>query len=79
MLWCDVYVAGHGVLIAQWLALDRLWCSRAQAVLPNLQCLALDPVHLAIVYEYTSWHKRTGCEFHMCAVCADFGDLEWKA
>ena len=28
-------------------------------VFPNLRGMALDPVHLAIVYEYAQWHKRT--------------------
>ena len=28
-------------------------------VCPNLLCLSLDPVHLAIVYEYGQWNKRT--------------------
>ena len=31
-----------------------------QEVCPNLQAMALDPVHLAIVFEYASWRKRTG-------------------
>eukprot|EP00438_Fugacium_kawagutii_P027022 Skav232520 [mRNA] locus=scaffold1096:926666:934699:- [translate_table: standard] len=26
---------------------------------PNLECLSLDPVHLAIVYEYAQWGKRS--------------------
>ena len=30
-----------------------------QLVCPNLKGLALDPVHLAIVYEYAQWRKRT--------------------
>ena len=30
-----------------------------KAVFPNLSGLALDPVHLAIVYEYAQWRKRT--------------------
>ena len=30
-----------------------------QPVFPNLKGLALDPVHLAIVYEYAQWRKRT--------------------
>ena len=30
-----------------------------QKVFPNLHGLALDPVHLAIVYEYAQWRKRT--------------------
>eukprot|EP00438_Fugacium_kawagutii_P031302 Skav215324 [mRNA] locus=scaffold1788:60702:61796:+ [translate_table: standard] len=30
-----------------------------QQVFPHLQGLALDPVHLAIVYEYAQWRKRT--------------------
>lgn len=30
-----------------------------QRVFPHLQGLALDPVHLAIVYEYAQWRKRT--------------------
>lgn len=28
-------------------------------VCPNLRCLCLDPVHLAIVYEYAQWGKKT--------------------
>ena len=28
-------------------------------ICPNLDCLSLDPVHLAIVYEYAQWGKRT--------------------
>ncbi len=28
-------------------------------VLPMLKAMALDPVHLPIVYEYSTWHKRT--------------------
>ena len=30
-----------------------------KAAFPNLSGLALDPVHLAIVYEYAQWRKRT--------------------
>ena len=30
-----------------------------RAICPNLQCLCLDPVHLAIVYEYAQWGKRS--------------------
>jgi hypothetical protein len=30
-----------------------------QQACPSLQCVALDPIHLAIVYEYAQWHKRT--------------------
>ena len=28
-------------------------------ICPNLSCLSLDPVHLAIVYEYAQWGKKT--------------------
>ncbi|CAE7796366.1 unnamed protein product [Symbiodinium sp. CCMP2592] len=28
-------------------------------ILPNLQALCLDPIHLAIVYEYATWRKKT--------------------
>ena len=37
---------------------SKLWL-HLRKVLPNMQIMALDPVHLAIVYEYASWHKRT--------------------
>ena len=30
-----------------------------KGVCPNLTCLCLDPVHLAIVYEYAQWGKRS--------------------
>ncbi len=30
-----------------------------QAVCPNICSMCLDPVHLAIVYEYATWRKRT--------------------
>ena len=30
-----------------------------KGICPNLCCLSLDPVHLAIVYEYAHWKKRT--------------------
>eukprot|EP00969_Alexandrium_andersonii_P059566 2622836-Alexandrium_andersonii.AAC.1 len=33
--------------------------SGLQGVLPGLEMLALDPVHLAIVYEYSTWRKKT--------------------
>ena len=26
---------------------------------PNLECMCLDPIHLAIVYEYAQWNKQT--------------------
>ena len=32
---------------------------RMKALCPNLKCLCLDPNHLAIVYEYAQWGKRT--------------------
>ena len=28
-------------------------------ICPNLKCLCLGPIHLAIVYEYAQWRKRT--------------------
>eukprot|EP00435_Cladocopium_sp_Y103_P008302 s3962_g2.t1 len=30
-----------------------------KTICPNLKCLCLDPIHLAIVYEYAQWRKRT--------------------
>ena len=30
-----------------------------KGICPNLSCLSLDPVHLAIVYEYAQWGKKT--------------------
>lgn len=33
-----------------------------QACCPSLESLSLDPVHLAIVYEYAQWRKKTGPE-----------------
>ncbi len=30
-----------------------------QRAFPNLKSLSLDPLHLAIVYEYATWRKRT--------------------
>jgi len=35
-----------------------LW-REVSKVLPNLEIMTLDPVHLAIVYEYSTWNKRT--------------------
>ena len=35
-----------------------LWNS-LRPVLPNIQIMSLDPVHLAIVYEYSTWKKRS--------------------
>ena len=36
-----------------------------QRVCPNLKGLALDPIHLAIVYEYGQWRKRTAGSKHL--------------
>ena len=33
--------------------------SLLQSIMPNLQCLCLDPVHLAIKYEYATGRRRT--------------------
>ena len=30
-----------------------------RALMPSLEIMCLDPVHLAMVYEYATWHKRT--------------------
>jgi hypothetical protein len=39
-----------------------------QEIFPNIQTLALDPIHLAIVYEYATWRKRTdgSCMLRQC-------------
>ena len=37
---------------------NKLFCE-LRVVCPNLISLSLDPVHLAIVYEYAQWGKRT--------------------
>ncbi|CAE7650574.1 unnamed protein product [Symbiodinium sp. CCMP2592] len=33
--------------------------SMLQSICTSLKCVALDPIHLAIVYEYAHWNKRT--------------------
>ena len=33
--------------------------SELKAVCPQLLAISLDPIHLAIVYEYAQWHKKT--------------------
>ena len=30
-----------------------------QSICTSLKCVALDPIHLTIVYEYAHWNKRT--------------------
>lgn len=40
------------------LASGLLWRS-LQGIFPNLEALCLDPVHLPIVYEYSTWKKRS--------------------
>ncbi|CAE7260379.1 unnamed protein product [Symbiodinium sp. CCMP2592] len=38
---------------------SSLMFSRLRSIMPNLQCLCLDPVHLAIKYEYATGRGRT--------------------
>ena len=33
--------------------------SQLRSICASLKCVALDPIHLAIVYEYAHWNKRT--------------------
>ncbi len=61
----------------------KMWRSLRDAC-PNLKCPCLDTIHLPIVYEYATWHKRTSgsalqraimMKFH--AVCDDIPGKTW--
>ena len=61
----------------------RLWLA-LQNIFPNAEALALDPIHLPIVYEYATWRKRTpGSRLlrsivgKFSKVCADMSRNAW--
>ena len=47
-----------------------------QSAMPNLQCMALDPTRLAMVYEYATWRKRTAGSKMLRNVLAKFSKVD---
>ena len=55
-------LSSRALMQIKYVSTDTPWSklySELKKVCPNLECLSLDPVHLAIVCEYAQWDKRS--------------------